>query len=235
LLASLVELEQRVREPERAPTRLRIVCECYTAYHWLPTALRALRHHQPGLEVTLAVEHTARPVAALEAGEIDAALLTTARVRRAELREQPLFSDEVAFVLSPKHALAAKRTLTPADLCATLLLTSNTPEAEARWFMASVFGRARPRLSIERLPLTEAVLDMARAGMGVAVLSEWMASEHLASGELVARRLAKGPLRRPWRLAWRRELGDAGPQLLRALAAIAPQSQLVGERRGALR
>jgi LysR family transcriptional regulator for metE and metH len=91
-----------------------------------------------------------------------------------------------------------------------------------------VFGRARPNLRFERVPLTEALLDLARAGMGVVVLSEWMAAPHLGRGDLVTRRLQKGPLRRPWRLAWRREIGDAGPRLLAALTASAPRARLVG-------
>lgn len=35
-----------------------------------------------------------------------------------------------------------------------------------------------------RLPLTEAIVDAARAGMGVAVLSEWTASGYLDDGTL---------------------------------------------------
>src|SRR5690348_7559774 len=47
VLVTLGELEQRVREPIPAPVRLRLVCECYTAYHWLPSALTRLRTTLP--------------------------------------------------------------------------------------------------------------------------------------------------------------------------------------------
>ena len=228
LLASLSELERQVRAPAAAPLRVRIVCECYTAYHWLPSALRALEQGQPALDISLAIEHTNAPLRALEAGEIDAALLTTARVRHPALIEAPLFSDEVAFVLSPRHPLAKRRVLTPSDLRAANLITAQAPVGEARWFMRAVFGRARPRLSLRYLPLTEAVLDLARAGDGIAVLSEWMASAHLGAGDLVVRRLASGPLLRPWRIAWRKELGAIGERLRDAIAACAPRARLVG-------
>ncbi|OJH33380.1 LysR substrate-binding domain-containing protein [Cystobacter ferrugineus] len=49
----------------------------HTIYHWLPSTLMRLRKNLPELEVTLAVEHTYSPVAALEAGELDVALVTT--------------------------------------------------------------------------------------------------------------------------------------------------------------
>src|ERR671918_456963 len=50
----------------------------------------------------LAPEHTHTPVAALRAGEVDIALLTTAAVP-APLLEMPLFTDEIVFVVARKH------------------------------------------------------------------------------------------------------------------------------------
>ncbi|MFY0541139.1 LysR family transcriptional regulator [Nannocystis pusilla] len=139
-----------------------------------------------------------------------------------EIATQPLFSDEIVFVVAPTHALARKPTLSRDDLRAARLITGETPEAETRWFLRRVFGRGRLPGRAQRLPLTEAILDVARAGMGVAVLSEWMAGPHLGRGDLVVKRLSSGPLRRPWRMAWRREAEEAARCLLAALKAAAP-------------
>ncbi|OJH36923.1 LysR family transcriptional regulator [Cystobacter ferrugineus] len=228
LLVELGDLEQRVRAPVVSPMRIRLVCECYTAYHWLPSTLMNLRKSLPSLDVSLALEHTQAPVPALEAGEIDVALITSASVPRARLEERQLFSDEVVFVVSASHPLAARKTLTPADLRQHTLLTSQVPSSEGHWFLTRVFGRARPRLRFEKIPLTEAIIDVARAGLGIAVLSEWVAGPHLGKGDLVAKRLASGPLLRPWRLAWRREVGDAALRLLAALETTAPRGLLAG-------
>jgi LysR family transcriptional regulator for metE and metH len=218
-----------VRTPACAPTRLRVVCECYTAYHWLPSALAHLRSNLPQLDLSLLVEHTADPIAALEAGDIDAALLTTARVPKGRFEERSLFSDEVVFIVSATHPLAARKTITRTDLREhTLLTSSNVPVRESQWFMTRVFGSARPRLRFERLPLTEAILDVARAGMGIAVLSEWIASAHLAKGDLLVKRLASGPLHRPWRLAWRHGIDAAALRLRSALAATVPHLRRTG-------
>ncbi|AKU94554.1 Transcriptional activator MetR [Labilithrix luteola] len=223
LLVELADLERRVKAPVIPPVRIRVVCECYTAYHWVPSAIVDLRKSLPGLDITLSVDHRADPVTALEAGDIDVALLTTAQVPAGQLEERPLFSDEIVFVMAPSHALAKKKALVPADLRSAILITSPTPIAEGQWFMTKVFGRARPRLHFERVPLTEGILDMARAGMGVGVLSEWMAGPHLTRGDLVVRRLAAGPLRRPWRIAWRREAREAALRLRTALSNSSPR------------
>jgi LysR family transcriptional regulator, regulator for metE and metH len=227
LLLGLQDLEQRTRSPQPA-SRLRVVCECYTAYHWLPSALDALHRTAPDLEVSIEVAHTSAPAAALANGDVDVALLTTARLPRGALAERALFSDEVVFVLAQRHPLAAKKTLARADLRAYPLLTSsNTPAAEARWFARAAFGRQKPRVTFRRLPLTEAILDVARAGMGIAVLSEWIAGPHLARGDLIARRLSTGPLRRPWRFAYRRDLAEPAQRLFALLQSAAPRLRLV--------
>ncbi len=231
LLTQLCELERLVRAPEAAPTRVRLVCECYTAYRWLPSAMAQLRVRSPQLQVEILTEHTADPVRALLREQIDVALLTTALVpKHGALLEQQLFSDEVVFVVAASHPLAQHRFITPEDLQAHSLITSNTPSAEARWFMARVFGRKKPRLELVRFPLTEAVMDAARAGMGIAVLSEWVASGYLESGDLVVKRLRTGALRRSWRMAYRREMAEAAERLLGPLASSAPRLHALGSR-----
>jgi LysR family transcriptional regulator for metE and metH len=225
VLARLSELEQAVASPAVTPTRVRLVCECYTAYRWLPSAIASLRQRLPGVEIELAVEHTGAPIEALVRDDIDVALLTTGSLpssERGTLMERPLFSDEIVFIVSASHPLAEERALDRDDLRAYPLITSNTPPAEANWFLTSVFGRRRPKLKYLRLPLTEAIIDAARAGMGIAVLSEWMSSSYLGGGDLLVKRLASGALRRPWRIAYRREVAASAERLIAALAGSAP-------------
>ncbi|HET9960508.1 MAG TPA: LysR family transcriptional regulator [Polyangiaceae bacterium] len=224
ILQQLHELERAVAAPAREPLRLRLVCECYTAYRWLPSVLAKLRERWPDLQVALVTDHTVDPAQGLDAGEIDVALLTTAELPRGRgLREQPLFADEVVFVMAPEHELARGRHVTARQLEQAQLITGDTPPGEARWFMRAAFGRRRPRLKFMHFPLTEAVLDAARAGMGVAVLSEWMANGYLDRGDLVVRRLAARPLRRPWRIAYRDELSHVAERLKGALCSAVPR------------
>jgi LysR family transcriptional regulator for metE and metH len=164
-------------------------------------------------------------VPALLAGEIDVALLTTSPVPDA-LEERSLFSDEIVFLVGRSHPLARRKALTPSDLREHALISGNTPPAEARWFRSRVFGRRRPRLRFAHFSLTEAIVDATRAGMGIAVLSEWIASAYLGDHELVAKRLASGPLLRPWRIAFRRDAAKAAHQLHAVLSGAAPRGKM---------
>jgi LysR family transcriptional regulator, regulator for metE and metH len=226
VLAALAQLEARVSAPATEPIEVRLACECYTAYRWLPSTLVSLRQSwagQQAFDVRLAPEHTAAPVVALAAGQLDVALVTTASVR-APLLERALFSDEIVFLVSPAHPLAGKAALTCKHLTSFPLITStHTPKPETRWFLSSVFGASVPRLEFLRFPLTEAMVDAARASMGIAVMSEWIAAAYLPSAELVVKRLQRGPLQRPWRIAFRREAAESAALLALALEGAAPR------------
>lgn len=221
VLASLLDLERQAVSPDM-PHRVRLVCQCYTAYRWLPSTLAELRRRLPALEFEIAVEHTSDPVPALLKGQIDVALLTTFTSPDSVL-ERPLFSDEIVFVLAADHPLARKASLSRDDLCRYPLVTSPSPAEERRWFITSVFGRRRPKLAFQHFPLTEAVVDAARAGLGIAVLSEWIASGYLGGPDLVVKRLSSGGLRRPWRIAYRREFSEPARLLVSALSGAPPR------------
>lgn len=223
VLGQLVELERAISLPEEEPAAIRLVCECYTAYRWLPSTLARLRERLPRVEVALAVEHTHAPARALDQDAVDVALLTTSPAPRGA-REMPLFSDEIVFVLAPGHPLASRRALSADDLRKHPLITSaQTPAPERAWFVKRVFGARPPRLRGVHFPLTEAIVDAARAGMGVAVLSEWIAMPYVGGPDLVVKRFAGAPLRRPWRMAFRREVEGPARALAAALEPSAPR------------
>ncbi len=223
VLAQLVELEHQARAGGAERVRIRLVCECYTAYRWLPSTMARLRQSLSSLDITLAFEHTSAPVAGLLGNEIDVALLTTSKIS-GSLAEQPLFSDEIVFVVAPTHPLAERAAVGKDDLRRyPLILSTNTPEPERRWFYQRVFGTLTPGVEHLRFPITEAIIDAARAGLGIAVMSEWIASPYVTGSDLVAKRLRGRRLERPWRIAYRKESAEGARQLVAALAGAAPR------------
>ncbi|MEZ4229160.1 MAG: LysR family transcriptional regulator [Polyangiaceae bacterium] len=222
ILDAWLELERNVTRPAPPPQRIRLVCQCYTAYRWLPTTLARLPASLAHLEVQLAVEHTHTPIAALQSGEVDIALLASSSAP-APLRELPLFQDEIVFLVANDHELAVRKTLTAGDLAKHTLITSTqTPETEARWFMRNVFGARPPKLKQLRFPLTEAIIDATRARLGVAALSEWIVDPYLDYGLHVLRLRGK-PLRRSWTMAFPVEYAETAKELAAALP-VAPRA-----------
>jgi len=227
LLQELNVLEAQVRGKAIPQQHLRLVCECYTAYHWMPSVLQALQANLPGIDLSIALECTGDPIGALQAGELDVALITEAPTPRGRhIGAKPLFFDEVVLIMSASHRLAARTSLTRADLQDETLFAAHIPSRDAQWFPKTtlVGKRGERALRFQEVPLTEAIVDFARAGLGVGVLSEWVAEPHLQRREVVARRLASGPILRPWRLVWRKEVEEAALQLFAALEKARPRA-----------
>ena len=195
------------------------------AYPWLAQMVLALRKSAPDIKLEMPLEHSNGAVKALVEGQVDAAMLTSPPPRG--LPSQALFEDELVFLVSRDHPLANAASLRPRDLAESVLLAPNARTEDA-WFVRQVFGARPPRLTVQRLPVTEAIVELARAGLGVAILSEWVAKHHVesAAGGLTILRLATGPLRRSWRLAHQRELAPLVPCLVDAIVGAHPVSTL---------
>lgn len=179
---------------------LRICAQCHTGYHWLPPLLRAFRGRHPAVDIDVAVQHTDHPVDALLDGVLDLALLIDP-IRDKRLRLRALPFDEHAAIVSPDHPWAAKRFVTPEQLGSeNLLLYSRSP---ADSFTVSRILRpagVRP-VRVRFVQLTEAILEMVKAGLGVSVLPTWAVRSALDSGQVHAVRITRAGVRRQWTAA----------------------------------
>ncbi len=218
VLASLGALERAVRAPTIRPPRIRFAAECFMAYPWVARMVGRLRGR--GLAVELCVSSTHRATEALAAGDLDAAMLLG---RTPEgCASLPLLEDELVFVVGKAHPLAAEPHLLPRHIASHRLFVPTATASDA-WFLRKVFGARRPALRVERIPITEAIVELSRAGEGLGVLSGWVAGAYLDEGSgLTIKRLRKGSLQRTWSLSFRPDLGPIGDELASALVAASP-------------
>lgn len=197
VLGELKRAQREVSESKNGLTGLiRISTGCYTCYRWLPAIMNCFRVKFPRIEVRIDEGSTCQAIQSLTAGRIDIAVVTD--VPEGEMfRSTPLFDDELVFVLSPKHRLASRRFLKAVDLADETVLVY--PPRETSTLMKRVLTPAGIRpADIMELPLTEAILEMAASGLGIAFVAEWVAKPHVKSRRIITRRLARRGYRRTW-------------------------------------
>lgn len=175
---------------------LRIATECYTCYHWLPPVLDAFRSRHPAVDVRIVPAATSRPIRALIAGAIDLCIVSTP-VRDRRVRTTPLFDDEMVLVVSTRHELADRRSVDAADLRDEHFLMYSAPD-ESFTFRDILAPAGVSPGQLSTLQLTEAIIELVKAGMGVTVLARWAVTPYLESNALRAIPINHSAVRRTW-------------------------------------
>jgi LysR family transcriptional regulator, regulator for metE and metH len=230
MLGDLARVE---RELHQAGTRkrelLRIAVECFTSYHWLPKVMAALAAEHPHVEVRIITAATREPVAALLRGDIELALVSSP-VRDRELVVRPLFDDEWTVILAPSHPLAARPHVSVLELGKETLFAHDAPRSDVERLRELIAAERASMPRVVPVPLTDALVELVTAGLGVAIVSRWAVAPWEARGDIVARRFTRAGLSETWSAAYRRDAESRLPlarfvELLVKSRALTPPSK----------
>jgi LysR family transcriptional regulator for metE and metH len=225
VLKELAAVEDEVRqEGLNREGLLRISTECCTCYNWLPVQLKRFREMYPRVDVRIVPEATRRPIQGILLGDVDIALVSDP-VRNSKIVVEPLFDDEMFLITPPQHHYASKPYVTAQDF-ADLHLILYSADIEDLTIYQEVLipaGVAPRRLS--QIELTEAILEMVKADMGVGVMAGWVVEPLVKSGAVCAVRIGRRGLRRSWKAAMLRSSSRPRYYLdfIKLMAKSAPQ------------
>ncbi len=121
-------------------------------------------------------------------------------VRNRRIAYTPLLRDEMVVLVPPGHRWASKAYVTAEDFAGEDLIVYPPREESSVLLQFLNPAGVAPR-RVREVSLTEAVVSLVKAGMGVAVLTRWAVAPQLASGELKAVRLTRQGFYREWSVA----------------------------------
>jgi len=181
---------------DRDARRFRITAQCHTSYRWLSFVIRDLVGANPSLTVDVVPEAIEDPCGAVSRGEVDAALVFAAEAPPST-RDVELFTDEMFAVMHAGHPLASRAYLNPGNFEGEpLILYTGARHAFVDLVLAPA-GVTPGRL--RQVRMTEAIVELARAGQGIAVLAGWVLNDLGSRQELAAVRIGRGGWHRTWR------------------------------------
>jgi LysR family transcriptional regulator, regulator for metE and metH len=204
VLAELDRAANDIQKRDAASSGLiRLSTQCYTVYHWLPPRLKLFQKRFPEVEFQLVVEATDNPFQALLEGKLDLAIVCDP-IRNRKILYTPLFEDELFIIAAPEHRMAGRKYLVAEDLAGENLLIY--PPKEECTVLKEILEPAgiSPR-RIQEMMLTEAIIEMVIAGLGVASLPGWAAAPQLASGAVIGLPLTAQGFHRTWSAAQLRD------------------------------
>jgi len=195
MLAELTSLERDLEDNgRRARIPLRVTTSCYTSYDWLPAALVHFTKTHPRIEITIVLEATRRGMEALAADEVDLAIVSQPP-KESTWACEPIVKSPFVAVANPKHLAMTRGALESGvvkwrDLRNTTVLVHDISEelltmlenaVRDSWHAQSGERLAHP-IDVRRIPLTEALIELARANHGVVVADAFIVERNLARG-----------------------------------------------------
>jgi len=204
---------------------LRIGAGGAVCHYLLPAILKEFHDNFPRIDLHVHSGHTALTLERILDGQLDIGIVTLP-VTQPKLRITELGRDELIAIAAPGHAWAERRRVQPADFAGeTMLIYERRSQTfrliERVLLEAGVFPRAG--MEMDHL---EAVIEMVRVGLGVAVVPRWTVQNEIARRELVGLAIGKSGLQRSWALVLS-ELTHP-PQRLRAFVRLCSERLPVG-------
>lgn len=241
VLGDLAAIEREIADVQGdARIPLRVATSCYTSYHWLPSTLVRFAASHPRVDIDVVLEATRRADVALAADEIDLAIVTDVPPGPT-WASTPLVSGELIAALHPKHPVFSRKrakeggSLKWGDLRGTLILVHDIGEVlyaklenavRESWLRESG-ERLGSAFTLQKIPLTEAIVELARAKTGVALVDRWTVEPYVGRDLCVLPLLPRAP--RTFHAVWRR----ANPRGLPIEELVALIARTVGDRPGA--
>ncbi|MFX1783922.1 LysR family transcriptional regulator [Prescottella equi] len=174
-------------------------------------ALSSFHRAHPGIDVSLREDNSDRLVDDVRAGAVDLALVGVAGAEPAGLHSFTVVRERLVAAVPGNHPLAQLSSVTLADVCAHPLVTL-PPGTGIRTVLDRGCADLNCRASIAlQASAPDAVADLATRGLGVAILSESMATSY---PDLASRLIADVDVEAVLALVWRPEISPALRELL---------------------
>jgi len=204
--------------------RLHLAANEYTCLYLLPV-LDAFRRRFPRIDVTVHRSLASRIPEELNLRIFELGVLSF-RPDAELYRCIAVYTDTLAFVVSPAHALARNKSVSITALGEETFVAHNVP-SPLRKKVIEAFERHRTPLHMRiELPSIEAIKLFVAMGNGVALVPKLTVARELQTGELVAITVDELEFRRLLRLVYRRnvKLSYAATAFLQTVRSVATEA-----------
>ena len=183
--------------------RIRIGASTTACTYVLPTVLREFKESFSHYAVTIVPADTAQMLSLVNDGRVDLALTLEPKAEE-KLVFDPVFEDELVFLMSPRHPWADAGVVERREVPLQNYVLYDRNSYTFR-LVDDYFRQDRLVLNtFIELGSMEAIKELVKLNLGISILAPWIAREELQSGSLVALPLGKRKLRRQWGIVrWR--------------------------------
>lgn len=200
ILSELTVLESDMQHFKNGETgTLKIITQCYTAYHWLPGIIKNYKKICPGIDIHIISAATYLPLEYLVKGELDIAIIRN-KMSNPAIHYEPLFQDQLFVIVSNDHPLARKRSIKINDFEGEeLFFAYNDPATGSVPVIENLLknNQVNPK-HIHRIHYTDAIIELVNANLGISVLADWIVQPYLETKNIRAIKMPPEVAKRTW-------------------------------------
>lgn len=186
----------------------------HTVFYLLPL-IEEFRMRHPLVKIEVQRGVASRIPKEITAREVELGVISFSP-NESSLRSISVFSDELTLIVSPKHHLANKGSVSVKELGNETFIAHNAP-SPYRDKVIETFDKHKTRLNISvELPSLEAIKKLVERGVGIALVPKLTAKSEIENGQLKALGVNEMKLERKLNIVYRRnsELSHAAKAFL---------------------
>lgn len=176
---------------------LRMIIECYTAYHWLPRLMKEFAKEYPKVDFSVAFEYSKDPIDQLIKGELDLAILCDYE-ENPLIKVKKIFDDEIKAVLPIDHPLAGKTYLEAEDFENAHLLIHSLPLESVKVISQLLIPEKINLRKVSQVPITDAAIEMVENHIGITTLPQWILAAYEHNRDVVGVRIGSEGIKVSW-------------------------------------
>lgn len=198
ILADLERTELSIKKYVSGQTgTLRIATQCYTCYHWLPSLLKDFKKEFPNVEIEILHSNDSEVEDQVLNGKIDLAIIYES-LDKPNINYQELFRDEMFALVTPDSPLADKKFLVAEDFEDQNVIIHSYPLESVTLFSQVLTPAGVKPKQVMQVQVTEAILEMVKAGLAINVMASWIVEPYLKSNEIKLIPVTKRGIHRTW-------------------------------------
>jgi LysR family transcriptional regulator for metE and metH len=145
-------------------------------------------------------EATLQPIEFLVERKLDLAIVS-GTIRERQVVLEPLFQDKLVVIMHPEHPLAKNRYVNPQDFADQHLFMYSTSIEDSTLFQKILIPAGISPKRVSHIQITEGIIEMVKAGLGIAVLAHWAVDPEIKRRSIKALPLTRKGFVRQWSAA----------------------------------
>ncbi len=176
---------------------LRLATQCYTCYHWLPSLMTDFKKEFPNVEIEIFHNNDADVEDQILEGKIDLAIIYE-NSNKPNIDYHELFRDEVFALVPAGHPWTKKPYVQAKDFEGENIIIHSYPLESVSLFSQVLIPEGVKPNRVMQVQVTEAVVEMVKAGMGINVMAKWIVEPYLEDNKLALVPVTKRGIHRTW-------------------------------------